>query len=274
MPTEQLARAAGWLRQADGLLITAGAGIGIDSGLPDFRGPGGFWAVYPALGRAGIAFESIANPAAFSRDPQLAWGFYGHRLNLYRRTEPHAGFQQLRELGRSLEHGAFVFTSNVDGQFQKAGFAAASVCEVHGSIHHLQCTAGCKERIWPADDWQPDVDEDACRLRGDLPSCPDCGALARPNILMFNDWAWCERRTAGQFARLQAWLASVERPLCIEIGAGTAIPTVRRFSETHAWRLIRLNPAAPQIADREHGIGLPLGAQAGIAALYALFTGA
>ena len=70
-----LARAAGWLRAADGLLITAGAGIGIDSGLPDFRGPGGFWAAYPALGRARIEFTEIANPAAFTRDPRLAWGF-------------------------------------------------------------------------------------------------------------------------------------------------------------------------------------------------------
>ena len=43
-------RCAELIGQADGLLITAGAGMGIDSGLPDFRGPGGFWRVYPALG--------------------------------------------------------------------------------------------------------------------------------------------------------------------------------------------------------------------------------
>ena len=92
-----LQQAATWLRAADGLLITAGAGMGIDSGLPDFRGPGGFWAAYPALGRARIAFESIANPAAFASDPALAWGFYGHRLDLYRRTEPHAGFRLLQK---------------------------------------------------------------------------------------------------------------------------------------------------------------------------------
>ena len=51
-PGSDLQQAAAWLRAADGLLITAGAGMGIDSGLPDFRGPGGFWAAYPALGRA------------------------------------------------------------------------------------------------------------------------------------------------------------------------------------------------------------------------------
>ena len=87
------------IEQADGLLITAGAGMGVDSGLPDFRGAQGFWRAYPALGRARIAFERIASPAAFESDPGLAWGFYGHRLNLYRATVPHDGFHLLRRIG-------------------------------------------------------------------------------------------------------------------------------------------------------------------------------
>ena len=195
---DEIERAARWLADADALLITAGAGMGIDSGLPDFRGPGGFWRVYPALGKAGIQFEAIANPAAFARDPRLAWGFYGHRLGLYRRTVPHAGFTLLRDLAAGKKHGARVFTSNVDGQFQQAGFAADHVCEVHGSIHHLQCAAGCSDRIWPATDFRPDVDAEYCRLRNELPQCPACGGLARPNILMFGDWGWVERRTELQ----------------------------------------------------------------------------
>ncbi len=58
-PGSDLQQAAAWLQAADGLLITAGAGMGIDSGLPDFRGPGGFWAAYPALGRARIASNPL-----------------------------------------------------------------------------------------------------------------------------------------------------------------------------------------------------------------------
>lgn len=253
-----------WLETADGLVITAGAGMGIDSGLPDFRGPGGFWAVYPALGKARIEFTRIANPAAFASDPTLAWGFYGHRLQLYRDTIPHPGFDQLLALGQALPNGVRVFTSNVDGQFQKAGFSSASICEVHGSIHHLQCIDNCKGRIWPATEFQPDVDHSACRLRSNLPRCPDCGALARPNILMFGDWGWEERRTACQLQELQSWLGNVERLLCIEIGAGEEIPTVRNFSERHAWRLIRINPGAPQVPDSQRGIGLAMGALAGL----------
>jgi NAD-dependent SIR2 family protein deacetylase len=264
-----LARAADWLRKADGLIVAAGAGMGIDSGLPDFRGPAGFWKVYPALGRAGIHFEAIANPAAFERDPRLAWGFYGHRLDLYRRTTPHAGFHQLLALAAGMAHGAFVFTSNVDGQFQKAGFAAGRLCEIHGSIHHLQCIAGCSDAIWPADGFIPEVDVAACRLIGELPRCPRCGALARPNVLMFGDWGWIGRRSEAQHARLAGWLEQVERPMCIEIGAGTTIPSVRRFSESHGGPLVRINPDEPQVPDSHTGIGLPLGGAEGIAALAA-----
>lgn len=266
-------KAVSWIRQADGLLIAAGAGMGIDSGLPDFRGPGGFWRIYPALGRARIAFESIANPAAFAHDPRLAWGFYGHRLDLYRQTVPHAGFAMLREIAGNMAHGARVFTSNVDGQFQKAGFAAESVCEVHGSIHHLQCTAACSERIWPADDFRPAIDEDNCRLLGELPSCPDCGALARPNILMFGDWQWIGRRSQLQEQRLARWLRQVERLVVIEIGAGLQVPTVRRFAESCGGRLIRINPDEATVPPGGHAIALPLGGLAGIASLHAALAG-
>lgn len=265
---EKLTRAADWLRHADGLLVTAGAGLGIDSGLPDFRGPGGFWAVYPALGKARIAFERIANPAAFNDDPRLAWGFYGHRLALYRTTRPHAGFDMLRALAEDMPHGIAVFTSNVDGHFQKAGFPAQQVCETHGSIHHLQCTAGCGEQIWSADDFQPEVDAEHCRLLGELPTCPRCGQLARPNILMFGDWGWVERRTMLQYQRLQGWLHGVGRLVCIEIGAGTHIPTVRHFSENAGGKLIRINPGEPQISRPDEQIGLPLGGLDGINQLF------
>ena len=169
-----IARAAALVRGADGLLIAAGAGMGIDSGLPDFRGPEGFWRAYPALGRRGMRFESIACPDAFAVDPTLAWGFYGHRLNLYRATRPHPGFALLQGIAAGLRRGAFVFTSSVDGQFQAAGFPAARVCEVHGSIHHLQCCDACEGAIWGADAFLPVVDDEECRLLSPPPQCPAC----------------------------------------------------------------------------------------------------
>jgi len=69
-----------------GMGLGAGAGMGVDSGLPDFRGDEGFWKAYPPMAKLGIRFSSMANPRWFESDPELAWGFYGHRLNLYRAT--------------------------------------------------------------------------------------------------------------------------------------------------------------------------------------------
>jgi NAD-dependent SIR2 family protein deacetylase len=256
------ARAAALLTQADGLVIAAGAGMGVDSGLPDFRGNAGFWRAYPALAEARIDLEEIACPAAFRHSPQLAWGFYGHRLNLYRHTVPHAGFAILRELAARRAHGAFVFTSNVDGQFQRAGFAPERVCEVHGSLHHLQCMEGCGGAISAADAWTPEVDEARCLLRSPLPRCPACNALLRPNVLMFGDGEWLAARSAAQRRRLDSWLATARRPVVVELGAGSHVPTVRGFSESLGVPLIRINPAEPEIPGR--GVSLPLGALAAL----------
>ena len=137
---DRVRQAAAAIQAADALLITAGAGMGVDSGLPDFRGTQGFWQAYPAIATLGLSFEQMANPASFAENPHLAWAFYGHRLNLYRQTAPHQGFRQLLEIGRAKPRGYFVFTSNVDGQFQRAGFAAERMVECHGSIHHFQCS--------------------------------------------------------------------------------------------------------------------------------------
>ncbi len=132
-------RCARLIREADGILITAGACMGVDSGLPDFRGAGGFWKHYPALAATGLQFEAIANPRHFNTDPRLAWGVYGHRLNLYRATQPHDGFRVLREIGERMPARYFVYTSNVDGHFQYSGLDPDRLVECHRSIHHLQC---------------------------------------------------------------------------------------------------------------------------------------
>jgi len=79
-----ITQAADVIRNAEALLVCAGAGIGVDSGLPDFRGNEGFWKAYPPFAKLGLNFIDMANPEWFSQDPELAWGFYGHRLNLYR----------------------------------------------------------------------------------------------------------------------------------------------------------------------------------------------
>jgi NAD-dependent SIR2 family protein deacetylase len=253
-------RAAELIASADALLIGAGAGMGVDSGLPDFRGDRGFWRAYPPYEKLGLNFVALASPRWFTDDPALAWGFYGHRRNLYRATQPHDGFRLLRAWAAGMKHGAFVFTSNVDNQFQRAGFDPERVAEVHGSGEWLQCTRNCGIGVFPAGLEEVAIAESTMRAAEPLPACPSCKALARPNILMFGDWDWDESRTMAQQRRLSAWVSSQgkDRLILVECGAGTGVPTVRHFSERLAGTgevvLVRINVREPAVPSGHLGI--------------------
>ena len=244
MTEELYARAALLIRGADGLLIGAGSGLGVDSGLPDFRGNEGFWRAYPAFRSRGLSFVAMANPRWFDSDPAQAWGFYGHRLNLYRATVPHRGFAILKSFGELCPLRSFVFTSNVDGQFQAADFENNRIVECHGSIHFLQCTKPCTGVIWGADSVNLAIDLKECRAVGPLPTCPRCGRVARPNVLMFGDETWIADRTAAQLDRYARWMDGMKgkRLVAIECGAGTAVPTVRQECGFRTDQRIRINP--------------------------------
>lgn len=242
-------QAAEAIRNATSLVITAGAGMGVDSGLPDFRGNQGFWNAYPMYERLGLSFVQAANPEHFERDPKFGWGFYGHRTNLYRGTVPHQGFQLLRDWIERYQLDHFVVTSNVDGQFQKAGYHEERILEVHGSIHHLQCTVPCSRNIWP-NTAEFSIDHDTMRAET-APECPSCYRVARPNILMFGDYSWLHQRTAAQEENFDRFLQNNRngRTVVIEMGAGSSIPTIRNLSERlgQQARVIRINPREPQI---------------------------
>ena len=138
------------------------------------------------------------------------------------------------------------FTSNVDGAFQKAGFSEAKIIECHGSIHHVQYVNVKRDgKIWSADDIQIEVDEEQVLAEEPLPMKE--GKLLRPNILMFGDWSWLPERSIEQEERFGRWLRTIEldETVVIEMGAGTAIPSVRMFSEQlqeDGATLIRINP--------------------------------
>lgn len=263
---DRFEKAAAAIKGASAMTVTAGAGMGVDSGLPDFRGDQGFWNAYPMYQRLGINFIGAANPANFEADPAFGWGFYGHRTNLYRETKPHRGFRLLQDWAARYNQDSFVITSNVDGQFQKAGYRQDQVLEVHGSIHHLQCLIPCCNEIWDNAETIP-LDLDTMRARH-VPACRFCQGTARPNILMFGDYSWLPQRTHGQEMRLDNFLNQHRgQPLVIiEMGAGTAIPTIRHMSEQIGRRpeatVIRINPREAHIAGGH--ISLPCGALAGL----------
>lgn len=255
-------RAAAMIAEADALIIAAGAGMSADSGLPTYEGNGGFWRSHPALAGAGIPFIDIASPAAFHSEARRAWGFYGQCLHTARQTVPHVGYQILRRWTRSKPLGAFVVTSNVDGHFERAGFDPRRIEECHGTLHRLQCLNRCTGTTWPASRLVPAVDIMRGMWQGVLPACPHCGGLARPDVRLFADHDLLRARHLRQARRRQRWLATVRRPVVIEVGAGLHFPTVRRFVQRitgrYAAPLIRINPHHAHT--RWAGIGIAVGA--------------
>jgi NAD-dependent SIR2 family protein deacetylase len=261
------AAAARLIDQADALVIAAGAGIGVDSGLPDFRGAEGFWRAYPALGRAGLRFEEIASPAAFPRRSGTGLGFLRPPPEPLPRHPPARGFRTIARACR--QHAARRL--RIHQQCRRPVPARRLCRRAHRrmprlAIHWLQCLAPCGDALWPADDFRPEIDADACRILAPMPRCPQCGGLARPAILMFGDRDWIDARTREQERRLTAWLRSVERPVVVEVGAGSTVATVRAFVHSLDAPLVRINPRESQVP-RRRDVGLAVGAREGIAGI-------
>jgi NAD-dependent SIR2 family protein deacetylase len=190
--------------------------MGVDSRPPDFRGTEGCWRAYPALRPYGMSFEDIANPAGFESNPRLSWGVYSHRLALYRATVAHAGVDILLRWASEMKYGAFVFTSNVDGQFQKAGFDAGRIAECHGSIHRLQCLEACTDDSWPAGHFSPSLTTLIAGSRTRCPSAriPDlfrrrCGTRGRGT----KSAAMCRQRIGPPTFKSRLLKESVAEPL-------------------------------------------------------------
>jgi NAD-dependent deacetylase len=176
-----LDRAAALLRAARRVAVLTGAGVSAESGVPTFRDADGLW--------EGHAVEDVATPQAFRRDPRLVWQFYNARRANLRAVEPNAGHAALARLEERLgpAHCA-VITQNVDGLHRRAG--SRNVFELHGNLARTRCT-GCG--------W---VEDRGLEPLGDLPECPYCKALLRPDVVWFTealpDDVWAAAKRAAE----------------------------------------------------------------------------
>ena len=94
-------QAAEMIKGCKALIVGVGAGMGKDSGLPDFRGNEGFWNNYPPY-RGKFSFTDCANPDFLIKHPNLFWGFYGSRFAMYREKHPHKGFQAIKDIAKLI----------------------------------------------------------------------------------------------------------------------------------------------------------------------------
>jgi len=270
------------------LIVIVGAGIGCDSNLPDYRSPNGFWKQYPPLQKLGLSLQDMSQADWFEKDPTMAWGFYSHRQHLYKNTTPHEGFKVLLDLCKSTrscdpeskEPNYFVITSNVDSQFNKAGFASERIFETHGTLAYLQCTKNCSgSSVWKNDGGPLEIIEETMRVKDEatLPRCEQCGHYARPNVSFFSDTteSFNPTRQEQQKQSFFYWFDTIksnpnEHIVVMEIGCGTSIHSLRYESEVVLYHtpelndrveLIRINPMQAGVGNAPFAVGIPQGSK-------------
>jgi NAD-dependent protein deacetylase/lipoamidase len=210
---------AALIRERQPCLVLTGAGVSTESGIPDFRSDSGTWATVDP-------FE-VASIQAFRRDPARVWGFYRERIALLREAEPNAAHVAIAELE---QRGLFqaVVTQNIDTLHTRAG--SKDVIEVHGSIRSAQCP-GC---LWsePADAVLAQLAEST------LPSCPQCGEVLKPGVVLFGELlppAAMERAT--QLAR--------GAQLVLVVGSSLEVwPVAGLPLEARAFAILNVGPTA------------------------------
>uniref|UniRef100_A0A069DUB7 NAD-dependent protein deacylase n=1 Tax=Panstrongylus megistus TaxID=65343 RepID=A0A069DUB7_9HEMI len=187
----ELAKLKSILSRAKNIVVLTGAGISAESGIPTFRGPGGFWRTYRS--------QDLASVGAFKRNPSLVWEFYHYRRELVLTKQPNKAHialaeaeARLKAVGRRLT----VITQNIDGLHQRAG--SKEVVELHGSLYKTLCLkchsmdTDTNSPICPALQGRGDPSAEGSQKDiplEELPRCKnnDCKGLLRPYIVWFGE---------------------------------------------------------------------------------------
>lgn len=152
------------------IVVLTGAGVSVASGLPTYRGPEGLWQ------NEEIALYAIGE--TFQRDPLGVWNAFGEIRAKVLEASPNAAHYALADLEQSLgdDQEFTLITQNVDGLHQAAG--SRNVLELHGNVFRTRCT---RERC-PS---EPFWDERTTFSR--VPICEVCGAVLRPDVILFGE---------------------------------------------------------------------------------------
>jgi NAD-dependent deacetylase len=164
---ESWKQVAGWLREAESAVAFTGAGISTESGIPDFRSPGGVWSKYQPVMYQDFLASARARHEYWRQKSQAHADFAAARPN-----DGH------RVLARWEEQGLLwgVITQNIDGLHQDAG--SRNVLELHGTNRAIECL-DCHRRFDP----QPLVE--AFLETDQVPDCPRCGGLLKHATISF-----------------------------------------------------------------------------------------
>ena len=220
------------------VIALTGAGISAESGIPTFRGNGGFWTVGSDVYRP----EEISTLAFFSAHPEQYWAWSLWRRNTWGSAPPNAAHLALVRLERALGERFLVITQNIDGLHHQAGHHPDRVYEGHGNLHLMRCGAPCSLDTWPipAGIGPTDQDEPLSPEDRDQLVCPKCGAMTRPHTLWFDE-TYTEEHYRIHSARTAAKQASLL--LVIGTSGATRLPhDVFSLAGLNGAVLIDINP--------------------------------
>jgi NAD-dependent SIR2 family protein deacetylase len=211
------------IQEYENILVLAGAGFSIDSGLPDYDDVHRM--VDIAAQHHNVAPYMIEHPSFYKENPRGAWGMKARVMNIFLTKSPHTGYYKLKELTQSKKKNVFIITSNIDDHFRSAGFDESKLYEIHGRLKILQCiNRDCnrKHNLWKLDHIPQEKD---MKLIGNIPKCIYCNDYARPNVCFTDDNSFCNKLRDAQKARYNQWIKAVARKknpnlLIMEVGCG------------------------------------------------------
>lgn len=159
------------LQKSRSLLFITGAGVSAESGIPTYRGIGGLYNVDPT--EDGVAIEEALSASMLAENPALTWKYLA-QIGLAVQGARHNRAHEVIAEMESRFHRVWTLTQNVDGFHRAAG--SKNVIEAHGNMHSLSCTK-CEYTV--------SIDKfDAIEIP---PKCPRCGALVRPDVVLFGE---------------------------------------------------------------------------------------
>ncbi|XP_014705025.1 NAD-dependent protein deacylase sirtuin-5, mitochondrial [Equus asinus] len=190
-PSSNMADFRKFFAKAKHIVVISGAGISAESGVPTFRGAGGYWRKWKA--------QDLATPQAFARNPSQVWEFYHYRREVVQTKEPNPGHLAIAQCEARLHkqgRRVVVITQNIDELHRKAG--TKNLLEIHGSLFKTRCTScgvvaeNYKSPICPAlsGKGSPDPETQSARIPAEnLPRCEEagCGGLLRPHVVWFGE---------------------------------------------------------------------------------------
>ena len=165
-------KAAGLIKSSRKLVVFTGAGVSTESGIPDFRSPGGIWEKYDS---------SKFTIDYFVYDPEIRkihWKILTEG-GMAGEAQPNYAHMAIAELHRMGKLDCVV-TQNIDFLHQKAGVPDKKVFEVHGSMR--QCICMKCHKVYPIDEIKKRLDSGD----GD-PCCSHCSGIIKPDVVMFGE---------------------------------------------------------------------------------------